>query len=650
MKFVCSALLATVAILPLLNVLNAQNAADWPTWNHDPASTRYSLLKQINRTNVAKLTEAWTFTTRASAPVAPPPAGRGPGRGRGGPGGIGAEVTPIVVNGVMYAPAGNLVVAIDPDAGKELWRYQLPSGQASSRGVAYWPGDKQNPPRIIFTSGRNLAGLNANTGKLDPGFGKEGMVDMVVGYGGVPTIFKNSVMVGASVNEIPKGPPGNTRAYDARTGAKMWEFQTVPQPGELGHDTWLNDGWKERSGTNVWAWQMTVDEARGILYMPIGGPASNYYGGDRPGANLFGNSIVAVDAVTGKYKWHFQVVHHDLWDYDNPPAPVLMDVTIKEGPMKGKKVPVIAQVGKTGWMFILDRETGKPVFGVEERPVPAGDVPGEWYSPTQPFPVKPPHLGRIDFKPEDMVTAEDTTAQHAQACKELYDRSGGFYNAGAFTPFLYHAEGAPPKSTLIFPGATGGTNWGGVASDPKEGYVFAYTQNVAQIGWTEKKIPGVEYGSEGGGPDLLYARASVDGPGPFHTFSAVVKDADGKTVGTWPCQKPPWGQLHAVDVKTGNIAWSVPLGITPELPEAKQHTGRSVSAFAGPTATAGDLIFIGAVPDNRFRALDSKTGKELWSVKLDAAANANPMTYQGKSGKQYVAIVSGGAIHAYALP
>ncbi len=415
MKFVCSALLATVAILPLLNVLNAQNAADWPTWNHDPASTRYSLLKQINRTNVAKLTEAWTFTTRASTP-APPPAGRGPGRGRGGPGGIGAEVTPIVVNGVMYAPAGNLVVAIDPDAGTELWRYQLPSGQASSRGVAYWPGDKQNPPRIIFTSGRNLAGLNANTGKLDPGFGKEGMVDMVVGYGGVPTIFKNSVMVGASVNEIPKGPPGNTRAYDARTGAKMWEFQTVPQPGEIGHETWLNDGWKERSGTNVWAWQMTVDEARGILYMPIGGPASNYYGGDRPGANLFGNSIVAVDAVTGKYKWHFQVVHHDLWDYDNPPAPVLMDVTIKEGPMKGKKVPVIAQVGKTGWMFILDRETGKPVFGVEERPVPAGDVPGEWYSPTQPFPVKPSHLGRIDFKPEDMVTAG---RHHTPACPGL---------------------------------------------------------------------------------------------------------------------------------------------------------------------------------------------------------------------------------------
>jgi quinoprotein glucose dehydrogenase len=182
--------------------------------------------------------------------------------------------------------------------------------------VSYWPGDKDNPPRIIFTSGNNLVALNANTGKIDPGFGKEGMVDMVVGYSGVPTIFKNTVMVGASVLEAPRGPPGNTRAYDARTGAKMWEFHTVPQPGEVGHETWLDTpgepGWKDRSGTNVWAWQMTVDEARGLLFMPVGGPASNYYGGDRPGANLFGNSVVAVDAATGKYKWHFQVVHHDL--------------------------------------------------------------------------------------------------------------------------------------------------------------------------------------------------------------------------------------------------------------------------------------------------------------------------------------------------
>jgi glucose dehydrogenase len=601
---------------------------------------RYSPLKQIDAGNVAKLARVWSFTTRTNEPAAT----AGAATGRGGAG-IGAEVTPIVVNGVMYVPAANLVVAIDPEAGKEIWRYQLAIGQASTRGVAYWPGDSQNPPRIIFTSGRNLIALNAGTGKIDPGFGKEGTVDMVIGYTGVPTIFRNTVMVGASVLEVPKGPPGNTRAYDARTGAKMWEFHTVPQPGEPGHETWLDDGWKERSGTNVWGWQMTVDEARGLLYMPVGSPASNYYGGDRPGANLFGNSIVAVDAVTGKYKWHFQTVHHDLWDYDTPPAPVLIDAVVK-----GKKIPILAQIGKTGWMFILNRETGKPVFGVEERPVPAGDVPGEWYSPTQPFPLKPPPLGRIDFKPADLVTAEDTTPQHAQACKELYDKSGGFYNAGPYTPFLLHEDGAPAKSTIIFPGATGGTNWGGMATDPRAGYVFAYTQDLGQVGWTEKKKPGVQYAFDERGSDLLYTRASVDGPGPFHTFTAAAKDADGKTIGVWPCQKPPWGRLSAVDVKTGTIAWQVPLGITEQLPEAKQHTGRSVDAFAGPTATAGGLVFIGAVNDNRIRAFDSKTGKELWSFKLEATANANPMTYQAKNGKQYVAIVAGRTVHAFSLP
>lgn len=388
---------------------------------------------------------------------------------------------------------------------------------------------------------------------------------MVVGYSGVPTIFRNLVLVGASVLEVPTGPPGNTRAYDARTGAKLWEFHTVPQPGEVGHETWLDDGWKDRSGTNIWAWHMTVDEQRGLLYMPVDGPASNYYGGDRPGANLFGNSVVAVEAETGKYKWHFQTVHHDLWDYDNPPAPVLLDIQVN-----GKKIPALAQIGKSGWMFILDRVTGKPVFGVEERPVAKGDVPGEWYSPTQPFPLKPPPLGRISYKPEDLVTAEDTTPEHAKACAELVAKSGGFYNAGAFTPFLLHEDGTPAKSTIIFPGATGGTNWGGMATDQKMGYVFAYTQDLAQVGWTEKRKPGGNYGFDVRGSTLPYDRASLDGPGPFHTFSAPVKDANGKTIGVWPCQKPPWGRLTAVNGNTGAFAWQVPLGITEEFGPARQ--------------------------------------------------------------------------------
>jgi quinoprotein glucose dehydrogenase len=607
---------------------------DWPSYNHDMASTRYSLLTQINAKNVGTLKSAWTYSLKGEGP--PPRFGGG-----------GSEATPIVVNGIMYLTASARVVALEAATGKEVWSYPssatatVSTGRPSTRGVAYWPGDKQNPPRVIFTAGRNLIALNASTGKIDPGFGKEGVVDMVVGYSGVPTVFRNLVMVGASVLEVPVGPPGDTRAYDARTGAKLWDFHTVPGPGEVGHQTWLNEGWKGRSGTNVWAWQMTVDTERGILYMPIGGPASNYYGGDRPGANLFGNSVVAVDAETGKLKWYFQTVHHDLWDYDTPPAPVLVDITVN-----GKKIPAIAEIGKTGWMFILDRTNGKPVFGVEERKVTAGDVPGEWYSPTQPFPLKPPPLARMDYKPEDLVTADDTTPEHAAACKALVERSGGFYNVGPYTPFLLQEPNEPPRSTLIFPGATGGTNWGGMAVDPTDGYVFAYTQDQGQVGWTEKKKPGVEYSFDENGSPLEYTRAGVDGPGPFHTFTAPIKEGSRAT---WPCQKPPWGRLTAVNANTGEFAWQVPFGITEDLGPDKQKTGRS-GGFAGPTATAGGVLFAGIVSDNRFRAIDSKTGKELWSAKLDATANANPMTYEGKDGKQYVAIVAGFTLNVFALP
>src|SRR5580658_8473323 len=391
--------------LTLLPALFGQS--DWPLFNRDLAGTRFSPLTQINTANIGSLTQAWSYPLQAAG-------------FRFATAGGSSELVPIVVNGVMYISAQTRVMALEPETGKEVWRYEVQGGQASPRGVAYWPGDRQNPPRILFTAGPNLIALNARAGQVDPGFGKEGTVDMKVPYNGVPTVFNNVVLVGASTGERETGPPGNTRAYDARTGAKLWEFQTVPRPGEIGHDTWLNDGWKDRSGTNTWAWYMTADEGRGIVYMTFGAPTANYYGGDRPGANLFGNSVVAVDASTGKYKWHFQVVHHDLWDFDLPPAPGLVDI-VKDG----KKIPALVQIGKSGYMFILDRVTGKPVFGVEERAVPKGDVPGEWYSPTQPFPVKPPALARVSFKKEEMVTAEDTTPEHAQACQDLWDRSGG---------------------------------------------------------------------------------------------------------------------------------------------------------------------------------------------------------------------------------
>jgi glucose dehydrogenase len=605
---------------------------DWPTYNHDLAATRFSPLTQITPDNVGQLKEAWTVQ------LAPPPAVGAPA----GPGAGGFQAVPLVVNGVLYAPAGNKVLALEADTGKTIWEYQLAQGQASRRGLAFWPGEGRDPARVMVTSGSRLIALNAPTGDLSSGFGKEGIVEMTVPYNGSPTIYKNVVLIGANVNEVPQGPPGDTRAFDAHTGKKLWEFHTVPRPGEFGNNTW-GDGWKDRSGTNIWGFSMSVDEQRGLVYMPIGGPAANYYGGDRPGNNLFGNSIIAVDAQTGKRVWHFQTVHHDLWDIDQPSPPGLVDIV-----QNGKTVPALGVISKSGYLFVLDRTNGKPVFGVEERPVPKGDVPGEWYSPTQPFPVKPGPLSRVSFnKDTDMVTAADTSAEHVQACQEMWDKAGGFENKGPFTPFRYHEDGTPPKSTISFPGGTGGVNWGGTATDPRTGFIYMNAHDTSLVGWVEKRKPGVEYSFDTRGSNALYDRASVDGPGPFHTFSAPFKTAEGRTV-SLACQRPPWAKLIAINANTGEIAWQTTLGLTEQLPEGKQNTGNSGSA--GPTVTAGGLVFIGATNDRRFRAFDSKTGKELWVARLAANGNANPISYQGRNGKQYVAIVAGNQLVAFALP
>jgi glucose dehydrogenase len=466
-------------------------------------------------------------------------------------------------------------------------------------------------------------------------FGAAGFVDTGVNWGGVPLVYKNVVVLGAANGEVTQGDsPGDTRAYDARSGDKLWNFVSVAQPGDPNHAAaWLDDGWKKRQGVNHWGWYLTVDEQRDIVYTTLGSPAGNYWGGDRPGTNLYANSVVALDANTGKYLWHFQSVHHDLWDSDQPAAPTLIDIK-----QNGRTIPALGLIGKTAWMFILDRTTGRPIFGVEERPVPKGDVPGEWYSPTQPFPVKPPALARISFKKEDLVTAEDTTPEHAKACMDAYDRAGGYENFGPFTPFMFHEAGTPPKSSIQFPG-NGGTNWGGPAGDPELGYIFAFTQDAALSGWIEKKVPGGNYGSGDGSPQP-YDRGSVAGPGPYSGFSAGTP--------SMPCQKPPWGRLTAVNANTGDFAWQITLGVSDNLPAEKQNTGRGGSA--GPIVTAGGLVFIGATSDSRFRGIDSRTGKELWVTRMNGNGSANPMTYQGKSGKQYVAQAAGGTLNVYALP
>jgi len=546
----------------------------------------------------------------------------------------------------MYLPArGNQVLALDADTGKEIWRHQMPAPvSTTARGVAYWPGEGAMGARIVLTAGPRLLALDAATGKPAEGFGRNGLVEIAVPWNGVPTIYRNLAIIGATTGEIPLGVPGDTRAFDVRTGAKVWEFHTVPLPGEFGHETW-KAGWRNRSGVNVWAWYMTLDAERGILYMPVAGPAANYWGGDRPGNNLFANSIVAVDAATGKYRWHFQTVHHDLWDADMPNPPALVDLT-----RNGRRVPALVSVGKTGYMFILDRTNGKPIFGVEERPVPQGSAPDEWYSPTQPFPVKPARpLVRTEFNKErDMVRPEDTSAGHVAECQALWDKSGGFANAGPFTPFAYQELGQPPRSTIQFPGGTGGINWGGAAVDPTTGFVYVNAHDTSLVGWLEKRRPGMAYGRGDEGTTQPYDRGSVNGSGPYFTFSAPYRDAAGRTTNL-PCQRPPWGRLVAVNANTGDVAWETPLGLTEALPEGKQLTGNSGSA--GPSVTAGGVVFVGATTDRRLRAFDAKTGKELWATPpLSGQVNANPMTYRGKSGKQYVAAIATDTLVAYALP
>lgn len=613
---------------------------DWPRYSGDLAGTRYSPLTQINTGNVGSLVPAWTWGVSGGG------RGRGGGAQDGAPGtGPGTppladaplsaspELTPIVVSGVMYVTAGPNVVALDAMNGEEIWRHPVEGGSPSSRGVAYWPGDGATAPRLIFTAGSRLVALDPATGRADTGFGTDGQATMLTAWGGVPTIFGNIVVVGASNGENSQGGrPGDTQAYDALTGDMLWTFKTITQPGDPNFDgAWLDDGWDGgRAGVNHWGWYLTADAERGIVYMSLGSPAGNYWGGDRPGTNLYANSVVAVDAATGRYLWHFQTVHHDLWDSDQPSAPSLFDIQQGE-----EVVPVLALIGKTSYMFILNRVTGEPIHPVEERPVPQGNAPGEWYSPTQPFPATPP-LARVRFTDDDLVTSEDTSEEHASACREIFEAAGGFTNRGPFTPWSFQDPNDPPHSNIQFPG-NGGTNWGGPAVDPELGYVFAFSQDAALTGWIELKREGGNYGSGNGSPQP-YDRGSINGPGPYSGFAAM----------GMPCQKPPWGRLTAVDAATGQFAWQVTAGVSDNLPEDKRNTGRGGSA--GPIATAGGLVFIGATSDQRFRAFDSRTGEELWVTRLGANATANPMTYQGSDGRQYVAIAAGGQVHAFRLP
>jgi quinoprotein glucose dehydrogenase len=427
-------------------------------------------------------------------------------------------------------------------------------------------------------------------------------------------------------------------AYDARTGRKVWDFHTIPRPGELGHDTWGNDSWRDRTGNNVWSFTLTLDEQRGLVYMPISGPGMNYYGGDRPGDNLFSNTTVALDALTGKLKWHFQNIRHEIWDYNLPPAPGLIDIR-----KDGKTIPALAQVGKSGFMFILNREDGTPVHGIDERPQAKSDVPNEWFPATQPIPRKPGPLARVSMTRNDLVTADDTTPAHAEACRALWDKVN-FRNDGPYTPWNYRPNGGPPS--LAFPGMTGGVNWGGTATDPALGYIFVNSKDEPSTGWI---APNPRYNEQTKDTEFPYIHQSGG------TVSAEARTPDGRSLGTLPCFRPPWASLMAVNAATGEFAWRVPLGVNDNMPDGKKLVGSP--GYGGPMVTAGGLVFIGATRDQRFRAFDSRTGKELWSVRLDYNVTAIPITFTGRNGRQYVAVTAATngkgnneSLHVFALP
>jgi quinoprotein glucose dehydrogenase len=594
-------------------------AGDWPSYNRDLAGTRFSPLDQIDASNVAELKQAWVY-----------PLGRNTTTGSltGG-----SETTPLVIAGTLFVTAADRVVALTADTGQELWRYVLDRGSPSRRGLAYWPGDRDAAPAVFFTAGRRLIALDAATGHKELSFGGTGEIEMPAVYNAAPTRFENLLIVGSN------GPPGGVRAFDARTGAPVWEFDSVPLADEPGRETWAGRS-AERAYVLGWSFSFTVDVDRALLYVSLAGPAPDGgFGGDRPGDNLYANSVVALDARSGERRWHFQTVRHDVWDYDLPAPPALLDVAIN-----GATVPVLAQPGKSGYLYVLNRATGAPVFGVEERPVAPSDVPGEHMAPTQPVPMKPPPIARVSYAPEDLVTREDTSAAHADFCRALRERAGGLQSSGPFTPYRFHAEGKPARTTLVFPGSLGGANWGGVAADPTTGFVFVNTSDVGSLGWIEPvKDDAVAAGESAPPDDSARYRHASPLPGPLAHFwwNRAAPDDAGAGERAWPCQKPPWGQLVAVNASSGEIAWAVTLGVTDELPEPKRRTGRV--NIGGPIATAGGLVFIGATNDRRFRAFSSRTGAELWAAKLELSAHAVPITYVGSNGKQYVAIVAAGA-------
>jgi quinoprotein glucose dehydrogenase len=571
----------------------------WPTVGGDKGGSRYSTLSQINRTNVSLLEVAWTYHAHDSRT------------------GTTIECTPVVVGDKVFVTTASCrVVALDADTGCERWRFdpyqdfkttQPKASGGVNRGVAFWTDGKQQRIFLGAPDGR-LISLDGKTGRPDPAFGRGGTVDLREGvkvdldgvnYGptSAPGIYKDIVILGFSCPEGGRPAPGDPRAFDVRTGKELWRFHTIPVRHEYGHDSWQENPGSHVGAANNWSGS-TVDEERGLLFIATGSAAPDFYGGGRKGNNLFANCVICLNARTGKRRWHFQTLRHDLWDHDLPTVPNL--VTVLHG---GRQLDAVAQVTKTGYVYLFDRRNGRPLFPIEEKPVLASDVPGEQASPTQPFPAKPPPFSR------QFVGEQDVTDISPEAHEEALRRFRNYRSGAAFTP-------PSTQGTIIVPGFHGGATWSGASFDPTTGLLYVNSNEQPNV--------------------LTLTRQKETNPEAYKPTGYVrFLDQTG-----YPAIKPPWGLLNAIDLNRGEIVWQVPLGEYPEL-TARGIPQTGTENFGGTIVTAGGLVFIGGTKDEMFHAFDKTTGKLLWQHKLEAGGYATPCTYRSKN-RQFVVIAAGG--------
>lgn len=651
-----AATLLLSGILPLQAQTGAKNG-EWPTYGGDLGNTKYSPLDQINASNFNTLKLAWRFHTENLGPRPE----------------FNMEDTPLMVKGVVYTTAGSRrdVVALDAGTGELLWVHSEKEGprgaaaprQLSGRGLAYWTDGRDE--RIIYvTPGYRLISLDAKTGVPVPTFGTAGMIDLKldddqqidlvtgeVGLHATPLVAGNTVIVGAA--HLAGGEPksksnvkGYVRGFDVKTGKRLWIFHTIPKPGEFGYTTWEKDSAEYTGNTGVWA-QISVDEDLGMAYLPVELPTGDYYGGHRPGNGLFGESIVAVDLKTGQRKWHYQLVHHGIWDMDIPCAPMLVDITVN-----GRPVKALAQPTKQSILYVFNRVTGEPIWPIVETPVPKGDVPGEWYSPTQPIPTKPPAYGRNGFSVDDLI---DFTPELKAQGLALISK----YKIGPlFTPPVVSKAGGP-LGTLDIGCCQGGTNWPGGSYDPQTHLLYVY-------GKTEMTSLGL-IPPRAGKSDMNFIRGTdtFDIPQPP---AGEGGGGAGLTVQGLPLFKPPYGAITAINMDKGEIVWQVPHGETPDNvrnnPALKginiPRTGRAGNLGLVTTSTlviGGEAGFVTNPQGQRgayLRAYDKATGKDAGAVFMPAGETGSPMTYM-LNGKQYIVIAVGGAgfpaeLLAYRLP